>query len=66
MGANTAIIDACELGKGLVDGVANGEDLVEVLRRYEEIMVPRGRQMVLESRATGESVDAKEIAGGRI
>ncbi len=66
MGANTAIVDACELGKGIIEGFAKKEKLVGVLRRYEEIMVPRGRQMVLESRATGESMDAKEVAGGRI
>lgn len=65
MGANTAIIDACELGRGVIDGFAEGRDL-EILRRYAEVMVPRGRQMVLESRATGESMDAKEVAGGRI
>ena len=64
MGANTAIIDACELGLAIVEGI-NG-NLVEVLRRYQDIMVPRGRQMVLESRATAESEDSREIAGGRM
>lgn len=66
MGANTAIIDACELGAGIIDSFAKEEDLRMVLRRYGRDMVPRGRQMVLESRATGESMDAKEVAGGRI
>jgi 2-polyprenyl-6-methoxyphenol hydroxylase-like FAD-dependent oxidoreductase len=66
MGANTAIIDACELGRAVVEAVGAGQDLVEALGKYAEIMVPRGRTQVLESRATGESEDAREVAGGRL
>lgn len=66
MGANTAIIDACDLGRGIIEGVSRGGDIVEVLQKYAEIMVPRGRTKVLESRATGESQDSREVAGGRI
>lgn len=66
MGANTAIIDACELGRGIIDVVRIGGDTVEMLRSYTKIMASRGRKEVLESRATGESLDAREVAGGRI
>ena len=66
MGANTAIIDACELGRGMIKAVRTGEDMLDMLRKYAEIMVPRGRANVLESRATGQSTDAREVAGGRI
>ena len=66
MGANTALIDACDLGKGIIDCFAKDDDLRLTLRQYGKDMVPRGRQIVLESRATGESMDAKEVAGGRM
>ena len=66
MGANTAIIDACELGRSIAEAVRTGGDMLEMLRKYAEIMVPRGRTTVLESRATGESMNAREVAGGRI
>ena len=66
MGANTALLDACDLGKGLIEGVKAGEDIEWVLQKYEEIMVPRGRQMVVESRATADSDDARELSGGRL
>ncbi|KAJ9605987.1 hypothetical protein H2200_009836 [Cladophialophora chaetospira] len=66
MGANTALLDACNLGEGLTKGVQAKEDLQWVLQTYEEKMIPRGRQKVLESRATADSDDAHEISGGRI
>ena len=66
MGANTAVTDSCELGRGIIEAVGTGDDVVEALRRYAEVMVPRGRGKVLESRSTGESTDPREIAGGRL
>ncbi|EXJ74309.1 uncharacterized protein A1O5_02605 [Cladophialophora psammophila CBS 110553] len=66
MGANTALLDACDLGEGLIKGIQEKEDLQWVLQLYEQIMIPRGRNKVLESRATADSDDAREIAGGRI
>ncbi len=66
MGANTALLDACNLGEGLTKGIQAEEDLQWVLQTYEEKMIPRGRQKVLESRATADSDDAHEISGGRL
>jgi 2-polyprenyl-6-methoxyphenol hydroxylase-like FAD-dependent oxidoreductase len=66
MGANTAFLDACDLGNGLIEGIRVSEDLQWVLQKYEEIMIPRGRQKVLESRATADSDDAYEVSGGRV
>ena len=66
MGANTALIDACDLGEGLINGIKVGEDLQWVLQQYEETMIPRGRRNVLDSRDTANSDDASTIAGGRV
>ena len=67
MGANTSILDACALGKAIIGGVQQRQDLDFVLRSYEDIMIPRGREHVLASHATGEeSSSAHEIAGGRL
>jgi 2-polyprenyl-6-methoxyphenol hydroxylase-like FAD-dependent oxidoreductase len=66
MGANTALLDSYDLGKALIDGIKANEELEWILKRYEDVMVPRGLQKVLESRATGESGASKEIAGGRL
>ena len=65
MGANTALLDVCDLGKALIDGIKSKADLESVLKFYEDTMVPRGRKMVLESRATGEATASEELAGGR-
>lgn len=65
MGANTAIIDACDLGRRLGKAAQEGSDLNETLKKYEEVMIPRGRDKVLQSRATGDSDVSSEIAGGR-
>lgn len=65
MGANTAILDACELGENLIKGIQTEEDLHWVLQTYERNMIPRGRLTVLESRDTANSDDAQEISGGR-
>jgi len=66
MGANTAILDVCDLAEGIIRGIQGREDLSWVLRAYEGMMIPRGRLKVLESRATGDSDDALEVAGGRL
>jgi 2-polyprenyl-6-methoxyphenol hydroxylase-like FAD-dependent oxidoreductase len=65
MGANTAILDACDLGEGLIKGIKAGEDLQWVIQQYEQIMIPRGRSNVLSSRDVAESDDAHTISGGR-
>ena len=62
MGANTAILDACDLGMALTAGMRDGRDLQWIMKTYEEKMIPRGRTKVLESRATGESTDTNHNA----
>lgn len=66
MGANTAIMDVCDLARGIIEGIRIGQELNWVLKAYESKMIPRGRMKVLESRATGESDDAFEVSGGRL
>ena len=66
MGANTALLDACELGEGLIKGIQAKEDFQWVLQQYEQKMIPRGRKKVLESRETANSDNAYEISGGRV
>lgn len=65
MGANTAILDSCDLLHLVVDGIDKGWTVSEVLRAYEEIIVPRGRKQVVESREVGEKGAVSDIAGGR-
>ena len=55
-GANTAIRDAADLGRALVRQRKSGVALDRVLREYEEVAVPRGREQVLASRAAAFSV----------
>lgn len=59
-GANTAILDACDLGDLIVGAHQARKDLASVVDRYLEIMVPRGRKMVLSSRAAGEQKEVEE------
>lgn len=66
MGANTAILDACDLGVNLITGIRAEDDLHWVLQTYERAMIPRGRLKALESRETANSDDAQEISGGRV
>ena len=66
MGANTALLDACDLGRAIIRGVQSREEVKAILKRYEKIMIPRGRGHVLDSRATAEGSDATELAGGRL
>lgn len=53
-GANTAIIDACDLGKALIQAHRNGDDFASVVPAYNQIMCPKGRERVLASRKAGE------------
>jgi 2-polyprenyl-6-methoxyphenol hydroxylase-like FAD-dependent oxidoreductase len=66
MGANMAILDACDLGQGLIAGIKDSVGLEWVLKSYEDKIIARGREQVLASRATGESDDPLEISGGRL
>lgn len=56
-GANTAIRDACELSELVIQACKEDRPLRSVVRLYEDVMLPRGREIVLASRAAGESVD---------
>lgn len=64
-GANTAIADSCDLGTLLVDAFKQEKDpwaaLEPILDQYNTIMLPRGREAVLASRAAGQS--SKGITG---
>lgn len=66
MGANTAIIDACDLGRAIIDGVKNSAPISSILKDYEHVAIDRGRQKVLESRQTAESGSGADMAGGRL
>lgn len=58
-GANTAIADACDLARLIIEGITvvgqgwSGVD--KILDKYNSIMAPRGRDMVLSSRAAGQN-----------
>lgn len=56
-GANTAIRDACELAELIIQASQEGAPLGSVVGPYEDVMLPRGRDTVLASRAAGESLD---------
>lgn len=66
MGANTAIVDACDLGELIINVAESGKDIASMISEYQTVMVPRGRERVLESRVVGESGNPLEIAGGRL
>ena len=66
MGANTALLDTCELAKAIINGIRDESDVEQVLRSYEDIMIPRGRRKVLESRETAESKESFDVSGGRL
>jgi 2-polyprenyl-6-methoxyphenol hydroxylase-like FAD-dependent oxidoreductase len=53
-GANTAILDACDLGGLLVEANKEGKDFAGVLPQYHELMVPRGQENIRSSHAAGE------------
>ena len=66
-GANTASLDACDLAKILIKGWKSGERLEWMLKNYEDIALPRGREAVLSSREAGQGPDTMKrlIARGR-
>ncbi|KAM6506721.1 hypothetical protein FSOLCH5_013696 [Fusarium solani] len=53
-GANTAFRDAADLTRILRDSYKQGLDYPSALEEYAKVMLPRGRTMVLESRAAGQ------------
>ncbi|MCJ1397172.1 hypothetical protein MMC11_000364 [Xylographa trunciseda] len=53
-GANTALLDACDLARLLIASWEEGRDLAGVLHEYHRLMLPRGKENVLSSRAAGE------------
>ncbi|KAH8768347.1 hypothetical protein F5883DRAFT_644132 [Diaporthe sp. PMI_573] len=56
-GANTAIRDACELAELIIRASQKEEPLDSVVRPYEDVMLARGRETLLASRATGKSLE---------
>jgi 2-polyprenyl-6-methoxyphenol hydroxylase-like FAD-dependent oxidoreductase len=54
-GANTAILDACDLGRLLIEAQAESRPLQSVVAAYVTKMIPRGREAVLSSRAAGDA-----------
>ncbi|KAK5693238.1 hypothetical protein LTR17_025187 [Elasticomyces elasticus] len=64
-GANTALSDACDLGRALIKASAGRESLQQSLRGYERGMIPRGREKVLDSRTQGEA-EKYELDGGKV
>lgn len=60
VGANTTITDACELGQLVVErrkGSCDGRltDAEGMIRQCNQVMIPRGREIVLLSRAAGQT-----------
>lgn len=53
-GANTAILDACDLGELLTGAFKEDRDLSSVVTEYNRRMVPRGQYNVRSSRAAGQ------------
>lgn len=66
MGANTALLDTCDLAEAIIEGVRNQQSVDAVLSTYEKIMIPRGRDHVTMSHNVGEGFDAVALAGGRL
>ncbi|KAH7304571.1 hypothetical protein B0I35DRAFT_484407 [Stachybotrys elegans] len=54
-GANTAILDACELGKLLIQAREESQAPMSIVEPFVAKMIPRGRQAVLASRAAGNA-----------
>lgn len=55
-GANTAIRDACDLGRLLIKAGGVPQAPEDLLQEYASIILPRGREMVLSSRASGQQI----------
>jgi 2-polyprenyl-6-methoxyphenol hydroxylase-like FAD-dependent oxidoreductase len=66
MGANTALLDVCDLAKAIISGAKDWSNIDTLLREYEKTMVPRGRTKVLESREIAESDESFDVSGGRL
>lgn len=66
MGANTALIDVCELAQVIIAAAKDKSDVEPQLRACEAKMIPRGRTKVLESRAITESDKSLDVSGGRL
>lgn len=66
MGANTALLDVCDLAKTIISGAKDWRNIDVFLREYEKKMVPRGRTKVLESREIAESDESFDVSGGRL
>ena len=61
------IIDACNLGQALISGIKNSEELKQVLKSYEDKIIPHGWTNVLESRQTADAkAEGFDIWGGRL
>lgn len=58
-GANTALLDACDLGALIVDHAKHGATInwPDLLKGFEEKIIPRGQEKVLGSREAGENWD---------
>uniref|UniRef100_A0A8H7TWK8 FAD-binding domain-containing protein n=1 Tax=Bionectria ochroleuca TaxID=29856 RepID=A0A8H7TWK8_BIOOC len=56
-GANTAFKDAADLTRILKRSFQQGEDVRSALDEYADAILPRGRSMVLESRAAGQDTE---------
>ena len=54
-GANTAILDACDLGRLLIEAQRESRPRDSVVAPYVAKMIPRGREAVLSSRAAGNA-----------
>lgn len=61
-GANTAIVDSCDLAEALISAHQHGNDFASVVSTYNEKMIPRGQETVLESRAAGK--DSEDTVEG--
>ncbi|KAK6371579.1 uncharacterized protein PV06_01388 [Exophiala oligosperma] len=55
-GANTAIRDACDLGRLLIKAGGVPQAPEDLLQEYASNILPRGREMVLSSRASGQQL----------
>lgn len=66
-GANSALQDACDLGRILGRQKAGHKlDFRLAIREYEKLMLPRGRKNVLQSRAVGESGNLMSMVEGKV
>ena len=53
-GANTAMLDACDMARLILKAHEDNEDVSSILPLYHRVMIPRGKENVLTSRAAGE------------